>query len=607
MNIRGSAILIVLGLRLLAGAVSSAAQETVLHNFGAGGTDGTQPFAGLTFHGKGNLYGTTHGGGANVNLGTVFELSPAAGGSWTEKVLYSFGATSSDGSYPYSSVAFDATGHLYGTTYFGGSHPFDGTVFELTPAADGSWAETVLHSFGATGKDGIGPRAGLIFDAKGILYGTTAGGGAYSKGTVFKLSSAADGSWTEKVLYSFGESSEDGSTPISELIFDGKGNLYGTTWLGGAQDQGTVFELSPAEGGTWAEKILHSFGASSGDGTIPQGGVIFDSQGNLYGTTSQGGGTASNGGTVFKLSREADGSWTEKVLHSFGADSQDGLFPEAGLVFVKGNLYGTTEQGGTHRTGTVFQLSPAAESSWKERILHNFGGASADGHNPYAGLIADAEGNLYGTTFAGGSGGSAWGIVGGAGTVFEIASDTTVAIPEISPRSGAFLDAQTVKITDSTPGATIYYTTDGDTPTASSEKYADPIEVSESETVKAIAEAKGLTDSGVATARYEIDESAAEPAFSEPGASYKSAQLITITDKTPDSTIYYTTNGKTPTASSTRYTRPVKVSESETIEAIAVARGYKTSKVASAAYVIHLPAAAAPAFPPATGTAPLGP
>ena len=266
---------------------------------------------------------------------------------------------------PAGALILDAAGNLYGTTYSGGASGV-GTVFELTPNLDGSWTESVLHSF--NGADGADPYSGLIFDAAGNLYGTTVGGGGYNAGTVFKLAPNLDGSWTESVLHSL--NGTDGAHPYSGLIFDAAGNLYGTTWVGGAFGHGTVFELTANGDGSWTESVLHAFNGT--DGAHPYSGLIFDAAGNLYGTTYYGGGVCGCG-TVFKLTPNGDGSWTESVLHAFTIGSGDGNRPRAGLIFdAAGNLYGTTENGGGTLRGTVFKLTPNGDGSWTESVLHLF-------------------------------------------------------------------------------------------------------------------------------------------------------------------------------------------------------------------------------------------
>jgi len=328
--------------------------EKVLHNFGTA-SDGRYPEAGLIFDGNGNLYGATGGGGTHTR-GTVFELTPDGSGGWTEKVLHNFGS-GDDGAEPNSSLIWDNAGNLYGATGQGGTHGVSGgagTVFEMTPNGDGSWTEKVLHNFGS-GMDGLNPKAGLIFDAAGNLYGTTYYGGTHSSGTVFELTPNGDGSWTEKVLHNFG-SGMDGQYPWAGLIFDAAGNLYGTTADGGSHGRGgIVFEMSPDGSGGWTEKILHNFNSGK-DGGFPEAGLIFDGNGNLYGTTGAGG--SLNWGTAFEMTPDGSGGWTEFLLHNFGIGN-DGRSPYSGLVFDNaGHLYGTTNAGSTYGEGMVFEITP---------------------------------------------------------------------------------------------------------------------------------------------------------------------------------------------------------------------------------------------------------
>jgi uncharacterized repeat protein (TIGR03803 family) len=231
------------------------------------------------------------------------------------------------------------------------------------PKAGGDWTEKVLHSFNLNGTDGYDPIAGLIFDAAGNLYGTTLEGGAHDSGTVFELTIKSGGDWTEKILYNFNGSNE-GLEPLAGLIFDAAGNLYGTTNAGGAYGFGTVFELTPKAGGGWTEKVLHSFNDSGKDGFYPWTGLIFDAARNLYGTTAFGGSGSCNDngiagcGTVFELTPKAGGSWTEKILHSFDNNGKDGNYPAATLIFGSaGSVYGTTEGGGAYGFGTVFKIT----------------------------------------------------------------------------------------------------------------------------------------------------------------------------------------------------------------------------------------------------------
>jgi uncharacterized repeat protein (TIGR03803 family) len=300
--------------------------ESVLFSFN--GTDGNGAFSGLTMDSSGNLYGTTYSG--STGLGTVFELTPPPSGGtpWTESILWNF-PTEAGGFYVAASLIMDTRGNLYGTASAGGTcfsdgfpsacQPsqtldFGGTVFELTPPVSSGepWTESTLWNFG-NGGDGQMPDAGLIADSSGNLYGTTKLGGRYggfaSGGTVFKLTppSRSGGKWTESVLWSFGNGT-DGAEPRAGLIMDSSGNLYGTTAQGGADTDGTVFELTPPSksGGSWTESILLSFNGT--DGSDPGAGLIMDNNGNLYSTTETGG--AYGAGTVFKVAVTGTGTPT---------------------------------------------------------------------------------------------------------------------------------------------------------------------------------------------------------------------------------------------------------------------------------------------------------
>jgi uncharacterized repeat protein (TIGR03803 family) len=341
------------------------------------------PLAGLVAGPQGTLYGTTYDGGSS-NEGTVFELAPNGRGAWNKTVLHSF-KTGTDGSFPKAGLIFDSAGNLYGTTSLGGASGV-GVVFELSRNGYGGWNETVLHAFDGT--DGFGPRGSLLFDSAGNLYGTTEENGS-APGTVFELAPDGHGGWKETVLHSF--NGNDGAVPDSGVIFDSAGNLYGTTSLGGASGAGVVFELAPDGHGGWDETVLHSF--SGQDGEEPVGGLIFDASGNLYGTTSFGG--ANNCGVVFELAPNSHGGWKETVLHSF--NGQDGEEPLGGLIFdAVGNLYGTTDVGGASNYGTVFKLAPKSQGGWAEGVLHSF--LDRPGASPHGSLIFGSLGRLYGTT-----------------------------------------------------------------------------------------------------------------------------------------------------------------------------------------------------------------
>jgi uncharacterized repeat protein (TIGR03803 family) len=418
---------------LVAGAIalphqSTAETEKLLHVFnGRQSNTPYQPMGNLVFDAAGNLYGTAaEGAGTKTEIcgefgcGAVYEMSPKADGSWQTKILYRFLPTLTTGYYPVAGVILDAAGNLYSTAEYGGAGTTCGIltgfgiVYELSPAADGSWTYKILHSFGTESNcaDGAFPEGALVFDAAGNLYGTTEAGGANYVGTVFKLSPNADGGWTETVLHSF--NNYDGSYPRSTLIFDSAGNLYGTTSSGSPENLGgTVFELSPASNGTWNETALYRFKTLGSGGYHPVGGVIFDAAGNLYGTDLLGGtgkGFCDAGcGTVFELMPTGSGAWTRKTLHTFSDNGVDGYAPYAGLTFdSSGNLFGTASLGGPSNLncefgcGVLYELQPSADGEWTEKLLHQFGSYEYDGTIPMAGVILDSAGNLYGTTSDGG-------------------------------------------------------------------------------------------------------------------------------------------------------------------------------------------------------------
>ena len=395
-------------LSVIATFSGGAQQDMSLHNFGSG-NDGQNPVANLISDSAGNLYGTTSAGGTN-NKGTVFEVSSTG----AETILHSFGS-GNDGQAPLGNVIFDSAGNLYGTTSAGGVYGA-GIVFELSP----NGTETVLYNFGNSG-DGQNPNAGLVFDSSGNLYGTTVNGGIYGGGTAFELSPNGGGGWIETGLYSFG-SFLDGMNPYAGLVLDSSGNLYGTTANGGSYGAGTAFELSSnsATLRCCREVLVYNFTAGT-DGQTPRAGLVFDGSGNLYGTTVNGG--TYGGGTAFEWSPSQG---IESVLYSFGSGS-DGKNPYAGLVFdSSGNLYGTTASGGLYSGGTVFELSPTSTTNHccREILMHNFGNSS-DGSNPQGGVIFNTSGTLSGTTVMGG--------VYGGGTVFTISGPSPAQFVAATP------------------------------------------------------------------------------------------------------------------------------------------------------------------------------
>ena len=345
--------------------------ETVLYSFPGGPNNGANPYGTLVFDKHGNLFGTTQAGGPN-NTGTVFELSPPAErfGLWTESVLFILPADQSQGTWPFGKLIFDNAGNIYATTELGGNGSAPacsfggcGTVFELSPPTTqgNPWTSTLLYNFGVYDNDGVVPGRGLLIH-NGILYGTTQLGGNGGSGTIFQLSQS-NGSWTETLLHSFNNS--DGAAPVAGLIADDQGNLFGTARVGGANNYGSVFELSPPgnTGDPWQETTLYSF-AGLYDGAQPLGSLIRDHFGNLYGTASQQGlqnQQTSNNGTVFRISPPTlpGGNWQFAMLHAFeGSAYGDGSLPAANLLFESGILYGTTVSGGDFYAGTIFSVTP---------------------------------------------------------------------------------------------------------------------------------------------------------------------------------------------------------------------------------------------------------
>jgi uncharacterized repeat protein (TIGR03803 family) len=487
-----------------------------------------------------------------------------------------------DGANSAARLVEDTAGNFYGTTSQGGitggacGSVGCGIVFKVDQAGN----ETVLHSF-AGRPDGATPLAGLVLDAVGNMYGTTSQGGTTNSGTVFKL----DATGTETVLYSF-TGSPDGAGPAADLVLDAAGNLLGTTSAGGISGRGTVFKLDA----TGKESVQYSFSGGL-DGSTPMGGLVLDAEGNMYGTAFAGGAgpcklprrgrimTTDTCGVVFEL----DTTGTESVLYSFTGEP-DGASPAGDLVRdAAGNMYGTTVAGGIlciiiapplpgqgpsaeYDCGTVFKVHPTDG----ETLLHAFNGAP-DGAIPYGGLILDAAGNLYGTTSQGGAGScsASSGLSGiedlGCGTVFEVeaAGNATVLYSftgtglEWAPKAGLALD----------PSGSVFGTTTQGGVTGGE-----------------------CTDFGCGVVfKFAADVNrpdAAAPTFSPPGGTYNSSQTVTISDPTANAAIYYTTDGSTPTTSSTLYAGAITVSSSETIQAIAAASGVANSPIASAAYTI---------------------
>jgi len=389
------ALVVVFALTLLTTHAIEAQTFNVIHAFSGGG-DGSNPYAGVTVGPGGVLYGTAAAGG-NHGAGTVFKLSPV-NSSWVFSPLYEF-TGGSDGAYPEGGVVIGPNGALYGTTDEGGEYYY-GTVFELRPPATFCsavlcyWNETVLHAF--TGyPDGAFPLyENLAFDQAGNIYGTTDGGGANNEGTVFELTPSGGG-YTENIIHSFG-SGTDGAAPEAGVVLDTAGNVYGSTTSGGTGTEcsngcGTVYQLMPSNGG-WVENVLVNFDETNGYG--PFDSLIVDASGNVYGTAPYGG---QNGdGVVFKLA-PSGGGFTYSVLYAFHSLCT----PFGGVAMdAAGDLFGVCAIGGAYGQGLVFELTNCSETCTMVDI-HDF--VYIDGSFPWGAPVLDANGNLYGTTFYGGT------------------------------------------------------------------------------------------------------------------------------------------------------------------------------------------------------------
>ena len=347
---------------------------------------------------------------------------------YTEKLLHSFGSNKTDGTTPYGGLVFDTTGALYGTTPYGGVAN-NGTIFKLTPSKGGYTEAVVLQFKAYPYETGAAPYDSLIRDNSGVLYGTTSEG--YAAGMVFKLNTG----YVESIIGEFEYT--NGTKPYAGLAFGEDGALYGTTTEGGASKTcngcGVVFKVSSTTGLT----AIHSFGGS--DGAYPYGGLVFDTNGGLYGTTMAGG--SNNAGTVFRVSRLGTNSGA--VLYSFRGGS-DGKSPFAGLVIdAKGELFGTTAYGGSYGKGTVFKLARNG-SNYTETVLHSFSGHS-DGAYPFAGLVADRRGALYGTTANGGADhnkGTVFKLIPSGSSYTEEIIHTFIGSDGAGPQAGLILGAK---------------------------------------------------------------------------------------------------------------------------------------------------------------------
>src|SRR5437867_1604128 len=324
--------------------------HTVLYSF-TSGADGGEPYKGVTLDREGNLYGTAVSGGSGScegGCGVVYKLTNS-GETWTQTVIHAF-TGGDDGSGPGARVALDAQGNVYGMTPTGGAFGL-GTIYQLHPGANGNYSFKVIHSF-TGGTDGSSGSAGKMVLRNGHLYGAATTGGAFASGTVFELRPTQTGEWDFKVLYSF-RGQPDGVFPYGALLFDRSGNIFGTTYYGGVNGIGAVYQLAPRLTGEWKERVLYSF-AGGGDGNSPISHLNFDSVDNLYGTTSEGG---LGSGTIFKLTRGPNGSWVESLPHLFQGPP-DAAFPYSGMINRAGSFYGATTHGGDNDDGAMYKFTP---------------------------------------------------------------------------------------------------------------------------------------------------------------------------------------------------------------------------------------------------------
>jgi uncharacterized repeat protein (TIGR03803 family) len=390
-------VLICLGPASVRTAVAAGAGGTVnvIYSF-AGDEDGEYADTDLETDGAGNIYGTTVLGG-DFGSGTVFQLSPTSDG-WVHNVLYSF-TGSADGGEPYKGVTLDRHGNLYGTAVTGGSGSCEGgcgVVYKLTNS-NGNWTQTVIHAF-TGGDDGSGPGARVTVDRSGNVYGMTPTAGANGLGTIYKIHPHR-GAWEFQVIHTF-TGGADGSSGSAGRMVLRHGRLFGAATTGGNYASGVVFELTPTPVGEWDFRTLYSFRGQP-DGSFPYGALLHTASGKVYGTTYYGG---MNGiGTVYELSPRPVGEWDERVLYSFQTGN-DGNSPISNLVFDQaGNLFGTTSEGGSG-SGTIFKLAPIGGDQWVENVAHPFEGPP-DGAFPYNGMVVDRMGHYYGATVHGGQDG----------------------------------------------------------------------------------------------------------------------------------------------------------------------------------------------------------
>jgi uncharacterized repeat protein (TIGR03803 family) len=390
----------VIALTIVTSGVARAQNFQVIHTFV--GPDGAQPNAGLTFDRGGKLYGTVRTGHSGSNWGGAYQMR-LHNGSWIFNTLYIFDGTLEN------RVVFGPQGLLYGASPNNLTGFPYGYLFSIRPAINActtalcTWNFTWIYGFTGSADGGTVRYGDLIFDQAGNMYGTASlGGDSHSDGVVFKAVGSGS-NWTESAIYTFA-GSPDGSHPFAGVVFDSTGALWGTTSAGGSSGNGTIYKLTPS-GSSWTEQVIYNFSGAA-DGGYPVGGLVPDGMGNFYGTTASGG--SNGGGTVYELTPNGS-SWNLTTLYSFTGTAQCG--PWGYVSFdTSGNIYGTTQCDGANNLGSVFKLTPSG-GGWTYSSLHDFTGGD-DGRLPIGSVLLDSSNNVYGTASVGGQ--------HNAGTVWEI-------------------------------------------------------------------------------------------------------------------------------------------------------------------------------------------
>jgi uncharacterized repeat protein (TIGR03803 family) len=609
-------------------ATGSTWTETVLHTFGGSLFDGSTPVDGLYLDSEGNVYGTAETGYYSYSYvaysGIAFELTPPTtpGGAWTEIILHPFANNATDGGNPESNLVPDGEGNLYGTTIFGGPNfvgpgaiSTGGTIYELMPPAQsgGAWSERVVYDFGASSTDAYETTAGLVLDSKGNFYGTTQAGGTAGLGTVFEftpLPTAATPTFTPIAgTYTTTQSVQIDDTTENAVIYyttdksmpTTSSNKYLTAISVSATE--TINAIAVATGYYTSAEGSAAYTINLPTAATPTFNPLPGAYLTLQNVTLS---DATAGATIYYTTNGLQPSTSSSVYKSpIPVSTNDTILAMAAApgYLNSGNAVGQyiitaatpviSPAGGTYSAPQMVKIT---ETTPGASIFYTTTGRPPNpGSTKYTGPITVTASETIEAMATGlGYGNSA--VVTAIYTI-----ESAAATPVFSVKAGTYAATQKVAISDATAGATIYYTTKGKAPTTASTKYAGAITVSATETLEAIAVAKGFASSAVETAKYIIEKPASTPVFSPVAGKYQKAQSVKITDTTPKAEIYYTTNGTAPTTASKKYTAAIAVAATETIKAIAVATGYSKSAVATALYTIDK-TAATPTITPDGGT-----